>query len=36
MKIFIAGATGRVASFLIEELLADGHELVAGVRNPAS
>lgn len=36
MKIFIAGATGRVASFLMKELLADGHQVVAGVRNPAS
>ncbi len=34
MKIFIAGATGRVAHFLIAELLSAGHEITAGVRNP--
>lgn len=34
MKIFIAGATGRVATKLIDDLLADGHQIVAGSRHP--
>lgn len=34
MKIFIAGAAGRVATELISLLLADGHEVVAGARSP--
>lgn len=34
MKVFIAGATGRVASLLIENLLNDGHSVIAGARKP--
>ncbi len=34
MKIFIAGATGRVAKFVVEGLLAKGHTLVCGSRHP--
>lgn len=34
MKIFIAGGTGRVASALIQKLVADGHEVIAGARHP--
>ncbi|MBF0805871.1 MULTISPECIES: NAD(P)H-binding protein [unclassified Streptococcus] len=34
MNIFIAGATGRVAQFLIEELVDKGHQVTAGARNP--
>ena len=34
MKIFIAGATGRVAEELIKELLSLGHQVVAGARSP--
>lgn len=34
MKIFVAGGTGRVATELIKNLLADGHEIVAGSRHP--
>lgn len=34
MNIFIAGANGRVASLLLEELLRQGHQVYAGVRNP--
>ncbi|GAB6093048.1 oxidoreductase [Furfurilactobacillus curtus] len=34
MKIFIAGGTGRVASALIQNLVADGHEVIAGARHP--
>ncbi len=32
MKVFVAGATGRVAQLLIENLLAEGHQVVAGAR----
>ena len=34
MKVFVAGATGRVASFLLADLLAAGHEVTAGARQP--
>ena len=34
MKIFIAGATGRVGTLLIRDLLQDGHEIIAGARHP--
>lgn len=34
MKIFVAGATGRVAEYLMKDLLEKGYELVAGARNP--
>lgn len=34
MKIFIAGATGRVAHHLINYLIDDGHTIVAGSRHP--
>ena len=34
MKIFIVGATGRVATKLIEQLALDGHEILAGARSP--
>lgn len=33
MKIFIAGANGRVANFLIRELVSAGHFVIAGVRD---
>lgn len=34
MKIFIVGATGRVASNLINQLVEDGHQIIAGSRHP--
>lgn len=34
MNIFIAGAGGRVASVLIDKLVADGHQVLAGARRP--
>ncbi|MCH4009145.1 NAD(P)-binding oxidoreductase [Companilactobacillus sp.] len=34
MKIFIAGGSGRVATDLIKDLVADGHEIIAGARHP--
>ena len=34
MKIFIAGATGRVGTLLTRDLLQDGHEIIAGARHP--
>ncbi|MHC5375357.1 NAD(P)H-binding protein [Enterococcus sp. LJL120] len=34
MKIFIVGAAGRVAEELIADLIADGHEVLAGARSP--
>lgn len=34
MKVFIAGATGRVAEELIKPLTAAGHEVYAGARKP--
>ena len=33
MKVFIAGAAGRVGSSLTKDLVANGHEVVAGVHN---
>lgn len=33
-KIFIAGGSGRVATALIKNLVADGNEVVAGARHP--
>ncbi|MDT2658411.1 sugar nucleotide-binding protein [Enterococcus hulanensis] len=32
MKIFIAGATGRVGEELIKNLAAKGHDIYAGAR----
>lgn len=34
MKVFVAGATGRVAEFLMKDLLDQGHEVIAGARRP--
>lgn len=34
MKVFIAGGTGRVADFLIQNLTNAGHQVVAGARSP--
>lgn len=34
MNIFIAGATGRVAQHLIDYLIEDGHNIIAGSRHP--
>lgn len=34
MKIFIAGASGRVGSKLTDDLVHDGHEIIGGARNP--
>lgn len=34
MKVFVAGATGRVAEFLIKDLVAEGHSVLAGARSP--
>ena len=34
MKIFIVGATGRVATKLIEQLALVGHVILAGVSSP--
>lgn len=33
-KIFIAGGSGRVATELIKDLVADGHQVLAGARHP--
>lgn len=33
-KVFIAGGSGRVATDLIKDLVADGHEVIAGARHP--
>lgn len=33
MKIFIAGATGRVGTKLTRDLIEDGHEVIAGARH---
>ncbi|QPK93608.1 SDR family oxidoreductase [Actinomyces sp. zg-332] len=33
MRVFIAGATGRVGQQLIKELVSKGHSVVSGVRN---
>lgn len=33
MKVFIAGASGRVGTKLTHNLIKDGHEVIAGVRN---
>lgn len=33
MKVFIAGAAGRVGSALTKDLVANGHQVVAGVHN---
>ena len=35
MKILIAGATGRVGQYLVEQLVQAGHEVRALTRNPA-
>ena len=34
MKIFIAGATGRVGSLLTRDFFQDEHEIIAGARHP--
>ncbi|MDN2650082.1 NAD(P)H-binding protein [Leuconostoc lactis] len=34
MKVFVAGATGRVATVLLQSLVAQGHEVIAGARSP--
>lgn len=34
MKVFIAGGTGRVAHYVIEDLIAAGNTVVAGCRHP--
>ena len=34
MKVFVAGATGRVPTVLLQSLVAQGHEVVAGARSP--
>lgn len=34
MKVFVAGATGRVAAVLLQALVAQGHEVIAGARSP--
>ena len=34
MRVFVAGATGRVAEHLISQLLDAGHQVVAGARTP--
>lgn len=34
MKVFVAGATGRVARELIADLVAAGHEVIAAARHP--
>lgn len=34
MNIFVAGATGRVASELLKILSEQGHEVTAGARRP--
>lgn len=33
MRVFIAGATGRVGKALTKDLVANGHQVVAGVHN---
>jgi uncharacterized protein YbjT (DUF2867 family) len=35
MKILVAGSTGRVGRFLVEQLHQDGHQVLALTRNPA-
>ena len=33
MQIFVAGGSGRVATELIKDLVADGHTVIAGARH---
>ena len=33
MKIFVVGATGRVASELVKDLVAKGHQVTAAARH---
>ena len=35
-KVFVAGGSGRVATELIKNLVADGHKVIAGSRHPES
>ncbi len=34
MKIFVVGSSGRVSTNLIKDLVAEGHEVIAGSRHP--
>lgn len=34
MKVFVAGATGRVGTKLINDLVQDGHQVIGGDRHP--
>jgi nucleoside-diphosphate-sugar epimerase len=36
MKVFVAGASGRVGRKLTEDLVADGHDVIAASRHPES
>lgn len=36
MKVFVAGANGRVGRKLTEDLVADGHDVIAASRHPES
>ena len=33
-KVFVAGGSGRVATDLIKDLVADGHQVITGARHP--
>jgi nucleoside-diphosphate-sugar epimerase len=35
MKVAVFGATGGIGRLVVEQLLRDGHDVVAYVRNPA-
>lgn len=35
MKVFVYGATGTVGQNIVKGLLANGHEVIAGTRNPS-